>query len=291
MPTPTTVRRIIPAQKRNFGRISRRVSGSRPDPDPDPELRAIPPGRRSPRKADRHGARRRLPRDLPDRELRQDPEAGIPPLRPGQAAVRPRRVPPAPPDLRPPTPRLAASEQGRDRARGIGLPGRHADHDRRRRVHHQRRRARRRQPAPPLSGRRFRGRDRVGRQEAARLPRHPRARKLDRAAGHQEGNPGGPDRPVGQVLVHDSASRHEPAVLVRRGDPPGFLRGRGDRLGRSQGGGQAGGPDRLRRHRRPDHRRGLGRERRDDLQGSGPGAGRRRQSRARSTCSRTPAIR
>ena len=37
-------------------------------------------------------------------------------------------------------------------------------------------------------GRRLRGRGRVGRQEAARLPGDPRARKLDRAAGHQEGN-------------------------------------------------------------------------------------------------------
>ena len=68
-------------------------------------------------------------------------------------------------------------------------------------------------------GRRLRRRDRVERQEAARLPRHPRARKLDRAAGHQEGHAGRADRPVGQVLVDDAAARDEPEVLERRGDP------------------------------------------------------------------------
>ena len=119
--------------------------------DPDPQLRAVPPGRPAGRQAGRRGARRGLPRDLPDRELRQDAQARVSPLRPGQAALRPRRVPPAPPDLRPAAPRLAPAQQGRDHPRGIGLPGRHADHDRRRRVHHQRRRARRRQPAPPLA--------------------------------------------------------------------------------------------------------------------------------------------
>ena len=46
-----------------------------------------------------------------------------------------------------------------------------------------------------------------------------------------------------------------PAVLVRRGDPQGVLRGRRDRHGRPQGGRQARGPDRLRRRHRPEHRR------------------------------------
>ena len=68
-----------------------------------------------------------------------------------------------------------------------------------------------------------------------------------------------------------------PAVLVRRGHPPGLLRGRGHRLGRPQGGRQARGADHLRRRRRPDHRRGLDRQRRHHLQDPGPGAGRRRQ--------------
>ena len=76
-------------------------------------------------------------------------------------------------------------------------------------------------------GRRLRRRDRGRRQEAARLPGHPRARELDRAPGHQEGDARRPDRPVGQVLVDDPAAGHEPAVLVRRGDPPGLLRDRG----------------------------------------------------------------
>ena len=49
------------------------------------------------------------------------------------------------------------------------------------------------------------------RQEAARLPGHPRARKLDRAAGHQEGDPGRPHRPVGQVLGDDPAAGDGPA--------------------------------------------------------------------------------
>ena len=222
MPTSSTVRRITPAKQRNFGRIY--------DEFPVPDLTEIqtrsyerflqadlPAEQR-----ERRGPRGGLPRDLPDRELRQDPQAGIPQVRPGQAALRPRRVPPAPPDLRPPPARLAPAQQGRDRHRGVGLPRRHADHDRRRRVHHQRRRARRRQPAPPLARRRLRRRDRGGRQQAPRLPRHPRARELDRAPGHQEGHPGRPDRPVGQVLVDDAAARDEPASTrpTRRSSRP-----------------------------------------------------------------------
>ena len=219
MPTASTVRRITPPKQRNFGQIY--------DVFPVPDLTEIqtrsyerflqadvPAEER-----DRLRPRRGLPRDLPDQELRHDADAGIHQVRPGQAALRARRVPPAPPDLRPAAPRLAPPEQGRDRDRGVGLPRRHADHDRRRRVHHQRRRARRRQPAPPQPRRRLRRRDRGRRPQAPRLPRHPRARKLDRAPGHQEGHAGRPDRPVGQVLVDDAAPRHEPAVLVRRGDP------------------------------------------------------------------------
>ena len=149
MPTATTVRRITPTKQRNFGRIH--------DVFPVPDLteiqtrsyeRFLQADIPAEERAD-CGPGRGLPRDLPDRELRQDAEAGIHQVRPGQAALRARRVPPAPPDLRPPPPRLAPPEQGRDRHRGVGLPRRHADHDRRRRVHHQRRRARRRQPAPP----------------------------------------------------------------------------------------------------------------------------------------------
>ena len=70
-----------------------------------------------------------------------------------------------------------------------------------------------------------------------------------------------------------------PQYSERRGDPPGVLRGRGDRLGRPQGGRQARGPDRLRRRGRPGHRRGPDRQRHHDLQGLGAGAGRRRQPR------------
>ena len=219
MPTPSHRAAHHPRSPRNFGRIH--------DEFPVPDLTEIqtrsyerflqadvPPEER-----DDSGLEGGLPRDLPDRELRQDAQARIHQVRPGQAPLRARRVPPAPPDLRPAAARLAPPEQGRDGHRGVGLPRRHADHDRRRRVHHQRRRARRRQPAPPLARRRLRRRDRGRRQEAARLPGHPRARKLDRAAGHQEGHPGRPDRPVGQVLVDDAAAGDEPRVLLRRGDP------------------------------------------------------------------------
>ncbi len=45
MPTPTTVRRIIPGQETEFRPDLRRVSRAGPDADPDPQLRAIPPGR------------------------------------------------------------------------------------------------------------------------------------------------------------------------------------------------------------------------------------------------------
>ena len=69
----------------------------------------------------------------------------------------------------------------------------------------------------------------------------------------------------------------EPEVFERRGHPPGLLRGRGNRLGRSQGGRQARGRDRLRRRRRPQYRRGLDRQRHDDFQSLGASPGRRRQ--------------
>ncbi len=77
--------------------------------------------------------------------------------------------------------RLDAQGQGRRDGR-LDLPGRDPHHDRRRRVHHQRRRARHRQPAPPLARRGLPGRDAGRRPPAARLPDHPRARKLDRDA-------------------------------------------------------------------------------------------------------------
>ena len=79
MPTPTTVRRIIPAQKRNFGRIY--------DEFPVPDLtqiqtrsyeRFLQADIPAEKRAD-SGLEGRLPRDLPDRELRQDAQARIPP--------------------------------------------------------------------------------------------------------------------------------------------------------------------------------------------------------------------
>ena len=95
MPISTSVRRIVPAKKRNFGRIS--------DEFPVPDLTQIqtrsyerflqadPPDN----KREESGLEGVFPRDLPDRELRQDAQARVSALRPGQAAVRPRRVPPA----------------------------------------------------------------------------------------------------------------------------------------------------------------------------------------------------
>ncbi len=80
MPTSTSVRRIIPGKKRNFGRISDEFSV--PDLTEiqtrsyerflQADLPAEHEGRRGPRGG--------LPRDLPDRELRQDPQARIPPV-------------------------------------------------------------------------------------------------------------------------------------------------------------------------------------------------------------------
>ena len=61
-------------------------------------------------------------------------------------------------------------------------------------------------------------------------------------------------------------ARDEPGLFERRGDPRGLLRSRRYRLGRSQGGRQARGAHRLRRCRRPQHGRGLDRQRHDDLQ-------------------------
>ena len=115
MPTASTVRRITPATQRNFGRIY--------DVFPVPDLteiqtrsyeRFLQPDIPAERARGRR-ARRGVPRNLPDRELRQDAEARIHQVRPGQAALRPRRVPPAPPHLRPALPRLAPPQQGRDR--------------------------------------------------------------------------------------------------------------------------------------------------------------------------------
>ena len=79
MPTSTTVRRIIPGKKRNFGRISDEFSV--PDLTQiqtrsyERFLQADLPAD----KRERRGAGRGLPRDLPDRELRQDAQARIPP--------------------------------------------------------------------------------------------------------------------------------------------------------------------------------------------------------------------
>ena len=91
-----------PTKQRNFGRIH--------DVFPVPDLTEIQTrsyerflqADLAGREARRQRAGGGLPRDLPDRELRQDAQAGIHQVRPGQAALRARRVPPAPPDLRPP---------------------------------------------------------------------------------------------------------------------------------------------------------------------------------------------
>ena len=53
-----------------------------------------------------------------------------------------------------------------------------------------------RQPASPLARRRLPRRSAGRRPPAARLPRHPRARLVDRMLGHQEGRAGRPHRPV-----------------------------------------------------------------------------------------------
>ena len=115
------------------------------------------------------------------------------------------------------------------------------------------------EPAPSLSRCRFRRRDRIRRQEAACLSCHPRTGKLDRTPGHQERHAGRADRSVRQVLGDDALARHEPSLFDRRSHPPGFLRRREHRLGRFQSGCQARGPYRLRRRRQPQHRRGLDR--------------------------------
>ena len=162
MATPAQ-RRLSPKEIRRFGSGRESHVIARPDADPDRKLPGFPPGGSCVRKAQGPRPGRRAPRDLPDRELRQDDQARVPPVRTGQAALHARRVPPAAPDLRPAVPRLAAAEQGAA-DRGRGLSRRHADHARRRRVHHQRRRARRRQPVAPQPRRRFR--DGAGRRPA-----------------------------------------------------------------------------------------------------------------------------
>ena len=156
MPVPA-VRTIVPENVRNFGRF-----GDTVEVPPLTDIQTKSYDRflqldTPPEEAHAYRPGRRVARNLPHRELRQDALAAVHQLRAGQAALRPRRVPAAAPDLRPALPRLAAPRQGPAR-RGGSLPRRHADHDRRRRVHHQRRRARRRQPAAPLARRRFRHR-------------------------------------------------------------------------------------------------------------------------------------
>ena len=194
MPIPA-VRIIEPERIRNFGRFGDAVEVPRlTDCRPAPTIASSNSMCRSEKRTPT-GLEGVLARNLPDRELRQEPQPPVHQLRAGQAALRPRRVPPAAPDLWPALPRLAAPQQG-TAGRGRSLPRRHADHDRRRRVHHQRRRARRRQPAPPLARRRFRRRDRGQRTQAALLPHHSRARQLDRDQRHQEGHARRPHRPV-----------------------------------------------------------------------------------------------
>ena len=156
----------FPKQIRNFGRFGDAVEVP---PLTDIQTRSydrflqldVPPEKRTPTGLE--GVLREIfPIESYDKTL----SPGVPQVRAGQAALRPRRVPAAAPDLRPALPRLAAPQQGAA-GRGRSLPRRHAHHDRRRRVHHQRRRARRRQPAAPLARRRFRRRDRGRRAQAA----------------------------------------------------------------------------------------------------------------------------
>ena len=120
-----------------------------------------------------------------------------------------RRVPRAAADLRHALPHPGALRpQGQGRGDGgFHLPRRNPHHDRRRRVHHQRRRARDRQPASPLAGRGLPRRSAGRRPPAARLPRHPRARLVDRMLGHQEGRAGRPHRPVEQDPRDDVPAR------------------------------------------------------------------------------------
>ena len=290
-PPRRTVRRITPTKQRNFGRIH--------DVFPVPDLTEIQTRSYerflqadiAGRGARRLGPGRGLPRDLPDRELRQDAEAGIHQVRPGQAALRARRVPPAPPDLRPPAPRLAPPEQGRDGDRGVGLPRRHADHDRRRRVHHQRRRARRRQPAPPhprASTSSSRSRPATRKLHACRIiPERGSWIELQVTKKDTLG-----------VRI-DQSGKFSSMTLLRAMSPQfssdeailqAFYETEDDRHRRPQGRRQARRPDRLRRRRRPEHRRGPDRERHDHLQDLGAGPG-RRQARRRSASSRTPRTR
>ena len=199
MATPTTVRRIVPAKKRNFGRIA--------DDFPVPDLTQIQT--RSYERflqadlavekrgdAGLEGVFREIfPIESYDKTLKLEYlhyDLGKPRYDPDECRQlrltygRPLHV----------WLRLNKGETTLEESVYLGdMP----DHDRRRRIHHQRCRAGRRQPAPPLARRRFRRRDRVERQEAACLPRYPRARQLDRAEGHQEGHAGCTHRPVGQV--------------------------------------------------------------------------------------------
>ena len=149
-------------------------------------------------------------RSLPDRVVRREHEARVLALRPGKAALHAGRVPRAAADLRHAVPRarppVAQGQAGHPR--GGDLSRRNPDHDRRRRVHHQRCRARHRLAAPPLAGRGFCHRFAGRRPAAARPPRHPRARKLDRDQRHQEGRAGGAHRPVRQDPGDDVPPGH-----------------------------------------------------------------------------------
>ena len=169
------------------------------------------------------GDRRRAAGNLPRRKLRQDPAAGIYPLRTGQAALRAGRVPPTAADLRPALQGLAPPDQGAA-DRGGSLPRRHPHHARRRRVHHQRGRAGGGQPTPPQPRRRLRQRNgRHRRAPPAKLPHHSRTRKLDRTERQPQGKPLGPHRPERQVLDHDAAAGDGPAVQRQRQPAAGVL--------------------------------------------------------------------
>ena len=160
-------------------------------------------------------------------------------------------MPPAAADLRPAVPHLAAAQQ-RAADRGRSLPRRPADHAGRRRVHHQRRRARRGEPVASQPRYRLRFRNGSGRAPAVQLPRHSRARKLDRNQHDEEGQHHRPHRPERQVLGDDAAAGDGPEVRAGCRHPAHVLRN-----------------DQAEDHRRPQRRqdRRQGRRRRHRLPG------------------------
>ena len=140
MPIPA-VRIIKPENERNFGHYGDAVEVPSSVRRAAQVVRPLLAAGRQSREAPAHRPGRSAAGNLSHRKLRQDPEPRLHQVRTGQAALRPGRMPAAPPHLWPAVPRLAAAQKGTAR-RGRGLSRRHAHHDRRRRIHHQRGRAR-----------------------------------------------------------------------------------------------------------------------------------------------------